>query len=189
MKDLKKRWKVQSSEIILDCRIFQVRKDGVLFTKKSPKPRDFFVLEGVSWCNVVPVLPNNKFLLVKQYRHGIRNVTIEFPAGLIDTTDKSPEDAGTRELLEETGYKAASSRVIGKVRPNPAIQTNWCYTILAWHLENTGKTDFDNFEDIEVIEASESEIEQMIEDGVMNHTLALNAWMFYQRLRDFSLSA
>ena len=58
-------------------------------------------------------------ILVEQYRPPVGNRVIELPAGLLDKPGESAEDAGMRELLEETGYKASCAKVLfsGPVSP------------------------------------------------------------------------
>lgn len=55
---------------------------------------------------VIAINHENKMLLVKQWREPIKQLTLEIPAGLIDSTDASPLDAMKRELNEEGGYRA-----------------------------------------------------------------------------------
>jgi len=178
MNKLKSKWQINNSEMIHDCRIFKVCRDHVTFQGRN-EPRDFYVLDCQDWCNVVAVLPDGRFLLVKQYRHGIRDVTIEFPAGLIDSGDADPSAAGLRELKEETGYQAGKVQTIGKVRTNPAFINNWCHVILAADLQKVSESQLDPYEDIELIIATEKDINQMIQKGEINHTLSLSAWKFY----------
>ena len=178
MDKLKSKWQINASETIHDCRIFKVCRDHVTFQGKN-EPRDFYTLDCQDWCNVVAVLPDGRFLLVKQYRHGIRDVTIEFPAGLIDPGDVDPPAAGLRELREETGYQASNVQTIGKVRTNPAFINNWSYVVLATDLQKLSEPQLDPYEDIELIIATENDINKMIQTGEMNHTLSLSAWKFY----------
>ena len=65
--------------------------------------------------------------MVNQYRHGIEQVGLELPGGLVDPQDASPEVAARRELLEETGYQAAGLIKIGECYPQPAVLSNRCF--------------------------------------------------------------
>lgn len=55
---------------------------------------------------VIAINNEQKMLLVKQWREPIKQITLEIPAGLVDSTDASPLDAMKRELNEEGGYRA-----------------------------------------------------------------------------------
>ena len=64
------------------------------------------------WATIVAVTEKNEVVLVRQYRHSIRQVMIELPAGVIDPGE-TPEEGVRRELLEETGYAAGELVSIG----------------------------------------------------------------------------
>ena len=106
-------WKLVSAELILRRRIFNVWQQR----RRSPRTgqeHDFDVLETSDWVNVVPVTPDRRVVLVRQFRHGIGQTTLEVPAGLIDPEDVSPTHAGARELREEIGLGAfRTERLLG----------------------------------------------------------------------------
>ena len=77
-------------------------------------------------------------VLIKQYRHGIRDVILELPGGSVDKGE-SPLEAAKRELMEETGYSSDSFIEVGQASPNPAIYMNKVYSFLALDAEPTGK--------------------------------------------------
>src|SRR5690242_7941120 len=109
-----KKWKVQSSKQIADYYIFKVREN----LSKSPRngeSNSFFVLESKDWANIVAITPDNKVVMVRQYRHGIDDITLEFPAGIVDQGAKDPAENIKRELQEETGYRAEHVSLIGTV--------------------------------------------------------------------------
>jgi len=60
----------------------------------------------------------------------VNQICLEIPGGMMETGE-DPCAAGARELAEETGYGGGTWRVLGKVAPNPAIQANALYTVLA----------------------------------------------------------
>lgn len=67
---------------------------------------------------IVPVLPNNKIILVKQYRKAVGKYLLEIPAGTLDSKE-TPLQCAQRELIEETGYKARSIKKILEFYPAP----------------------------------------------------------------------
>ncbi|MGH7884652.1 MAG: NUDIX hydrolase [Thermodesulfobacteriota bacterium] len=172
-----KSWKVEKSEILSSNRVFSVRKDKSL-SPEDGKLHDFYVVEAPDWINVVAITPENEFLLIKQYRHGIRKITIEIPGGMIDTGE-FPLESAKRELLEETGFKSENWKQIGMVHPNPAIMSNSCHTFLAIDCKKVSQPDFDSTENIETFSCPVDEIKRYITEGSITHSLVVAAFNFY----------
>jgi 8-oxo-dGTP pyrophosphatase MutT (NUDIX family) len=129
--------------------------------------------------NVIPITPQDDVVLIRQYRHGTREITLEIPGGLVEKND-TPEMAAVRELYEETGYRASQMISLGGVHPNPAIQNNKCYTFLARDVSLVGDQHLDEKEDIEVLLRPLSEIPRLIRNGDITHALVLAAfYRFY----------
>ena len=106
---------------------------------------------------------------------------IEVPGGMVNNQEP-PVEAGCRELLEETGYAGENARIIGKVCPNPAIQCNYCYTVLVENAVKIAEPRQDDMEDIECFLQSEKDVFDSIASGLIDHGLVLNALMFYRGL-------
>lgn len=172
-----KDWDLLNSVEVESNRVFRVRKDTAL-SPVTGKEHDFHVIDAPDWVNVVAVTTGGDIVLIKQYRHGIRSVTIEVPGGMIDPGE-SPLEAAKRELLEETGYEAQSWQLIGQVVPNPAIQDNRCYTYLAGSAVKIKEPEFDNTEDIETYTAAANDVTSMVKEGKITHSLVLDAFYFY----------
>jgi 8-oxo-dGTP pyrophosphatase MutT (NUDIX family) len=172
-----KTWTIISSHLDKSYRVFHLRTDRAR-SPRTNETHEFFVLESSPWVNVIPVTPANEVVLVQQYRHGIRNVTLEIPGGLVDPSDL-PEDAARRELWEETGYREESLVPLGTVHPNPAIQNNLCYTFLARNVFPAGEQNQDDREDIRVILRPLSEIPRLISAGEITHSLVIVAFYRY----------
>ncbi len=171
-----KPWNILSSSI-QDCGgIFKVRKDRVLMPKNG-KEYSVYSLCLSNWVNVIALTSDYHVVMVKQYRHGIRDFTIELPGGVIDSGD-TPIEAAKRELLEETGYIVDDFTLLGKLYPNPAIQVNECYTFFGKNARLVSNQDLDELEDIEVVTVPMKEIPGMIERGVINHGLIIAAFCF-----------
>ena len=94
-------WRVRASSHPIDDPWCRVRRDVVVLPDGSEIA--YFVYEESDVAVVFATTPEDEVLLVRQYKHGIANVTLELPGGLIDPGETSAE-AGARELLEETGY-------------------------------------------------------------------------------------
>jgi 8-oxo-dGTP pyrophosphatase MutT (NUDIX family) len=169
-----KPWEVISTIRDKSYRVFALRKDTAL-SPRTGKTHDFFILESSSWVNVIPLTKDNQVVLVRQYRHGTGEVTLEIPGGLVESKD-TPEQAAWRELAEETGYGAEEMISLGFVFPNPAIQNNKCFTFLAKNAMQVGEQDQDGGEDIEILLKPLSEIPGLIRTGVISHSLVVAAF-------------
>jgi ADP-ribose pyrophosphatase len=173
-----KPWKLISSERKASFRIFDLRIDRAC-SPRTDRIYDFYILETTAWVNVIPLTPRNEVVLIRQYRHGTQEVTLEIPGGIVESSD-SPEVAARRELLEETGYEASEMAPLGFVHPNPAFLNNRCYTFLAKDARRVGKQAQDEKEDIEVVLIPLSHVPHLIRKGEITHALVLAAfYRFY----------
>ncbi len=143
------------------------------------KPYKAYVFEFDSWANVVALTKNNEVVLVKQYRHGVQEVLLELPGGVVDDGEK-PLEGAKRELMEETGYSAGNIIEIGRIYPNPAIQQNTLYCYLATEVELTGEQHLDEAEEIEVQLIPLDELVEMAAQGKFLH--ALHVAVLFQAL-------
>ncbi|HQP55774.1 MAG TPA: NUDIX hydrolase [Syntrophorhabdus sp.] len=143
-------------------------------TKKAGR---FYVIDTNDWVNIIPITEDGQVVMIQQYRHGSKNITLEIPGGLVD--DESPENAALRELLEETGYQGDNVTYLGATNPNPAIFNNLCHTFLVRNVKKVSETNLDDNEDIEVTLKPIEEIPSLIADGSINHALVIIAFHFY----------
>ena len=170
-------WKRKSSKQVADCRVFKVRQD---FSERESDGKDgnFFVIEAPNWINIVALTKDEKVVLVKQFRQGTQEITLEFPSGMIDDGEE-PLTAAKRELLEETGFSSENIILIGKSNPNPAIQNNTMFHYLAVDCEKTSETSFDEHESLVTKMLPLGEIDDLIKSGKIKHSLAIAAFQFF----------
>lgn len=169
-KDRIEPWETLGREKLTDTPIFSI----ALIERRSPKGLEakFFLAEMPDWVNVVAITPDDRLVMVRQYRHGSDSITLEIPGGIVDDGESFIE-AARRELLEETGYEAESFVQIGAVEPNPAFQNNTCATVLATGARDTGETNFDEHEELAVELHELSEVERLIRGGQITHALVV----------------
>lgn len=146
--DQKLVWKTLSEKKLLDTVVFEVTSQ--LNQATNGTQGNYIVLNASDWVTVIPKL-NDNFLMVKQWRHGEKALSIEFPGGVVDKGEE-PEKAAIRELEEETGYKTQKLIHLGSVNPNPALFSNHFHVFLAEELVPTGKQNLDSDEFINFME-------------------------------------
>ncbi|OPY62569.1 MAG: ADP-ribose pyrophosphatase [Syntrophorhabdaceae bacterium PtaU1.Bin034] len=171
-----KEWDILSSRLDKDYRIFKISVDQAV-SPRTHHTNEFYRLESGNWVNVICLTPSNDVVMIRQYRHGSRRVTLEIPGGLIDETD--PCQAAVRELAEETGYEGDPVSLLGSVNPNPAIFNNLCYTYLVENAQKTRAVSLDLNEDIEVELIPLTRIPSIIVSGQIDHALVIVAFYLY----------
>ncbi|HID61781.1 MAG TPA: NUDIX hydrolase [Anaerolineae bacterium] len=170
-------WPLVRSTPDKSYRVFSVRTD----TARSPrtgKEHDFYVIESADWVNVIPLTPDNQVVMVRQYRHGTRQISLEVPGGLVNPKD-TPLDTARKELLEETGYQAEEITLIGTAHPQPAVLDNRHLTFLATNVRKTAALNLDEGEDIEVVLVPLSEIPRLIREGEITNAMVILAFYWY----------
>ncbi len=175
-------WTTVGRELVADCKVFSVHKlISQRTTGDSNETHDFFVFRPSNWVNVIPVTADHKVVLIEQYRHGIEQLTLEIPGGMIDAEDPSSLVAGQRELLEETGYCGDDLIFLGRNHPNPAIQNNICDTYVSFNVSQVQVPCFDSTEEVAVRLVPIKEIPALIKSGMITHSLVIVAFHYLQQ--------
>ncbi|AOY79698.1 MULTISPECIES: NUDIX hydrolase [Moorena] len=113
----------------------------------------------------VPVTPDGKLVLVRQYRFAVSGRLLEFPAGTVESHE-NPAETIKREIEEETGYRAHRWKSLGKFPLAPGYSDEYIYAFLAEDLEKLeAPPKQDDDEDIEVVLMTPKELEQAILEG------------------------
>ena len=167
-------WERCDRRTLFQCRILAVDAERAV-NPRNGHSGDYYSLRFPDWVNVVAITAGGELVMIRQYRHGSQRNELEIPGGCIDAADPDPLLAGLRELAEETGYHAASARLIGATNPNPAIQGNTLYTLLAEGCFLATERTQDEGEDIEVLLLPASELRGRIRDGEIGNALVIAA--------------
>ena len=113
----------------------------------------------------VPVTPEGKLVLVRQYRFAVQGRLLEFPAGTLEPSENPAETIG-REIEEETGYRAHKWHKLGEFFLAPGYSDEIIYAFLAQDLERLETPpNQDADEDIETVLLTPQELEQAILEG------------------------
>ena len=170
------KWKTVSTDAVYKTPVFDLHRRRAGHPKRGE--RDFFILEAPNWVNIIPITAAGEVVMIRQWRHGISEFTLEIPGGMVDPEDSSPKDAARREMIEETGYDSGVIVELGKVHPNPAIQGNVCYSFLAEDLRMVGQPESLGAEETEVVLVPLSEIPGLIASTEIMHALTIAAFSF-----------
>jgi ADP-ribose pyrophosphatase len=175
---LPSRWEKLGHTVHLKTRIFDVRGTRYRHPKRSTE-REFVIIDPPDWVNVIAVTRAAEIVLVRQFRYGIDEFSLEIPGGVIEA-DEAPLVAGMRELQEETGYTGAPAKLLGSVHPNPAIQSNRCHFVLIEDAVKSHDLAWDADEEIHVTTQPVAEVLALARSGGIVHSLVLNALMLFE---------
>ncbi len=173
-----KPWKIIRSTPVGDFRIFKIRSD-VCVSPRTGKEHDFYVLDSVNWVNVIALTPDRQLVMVRQYRFGSQTVELEVPGGMMDPQDTDPVATAVRELREETGYEGEHVRVLGRIHSNPAILSNFTFTVLIENCRLRHGVEFDHAEDLETLLVPAAEIPRLVADEKIGHSLVVVALYYF----------
>jgi 8-oxo-dGTP pyrophosphatase MutT (NUDIX family) len=172
-------WRKAGSKPCGDFHVFTVRLDQKV-SPRTGQEHQFYVIDSVNWVNVIAVTPGQQLVMIEQYRHGSETIELEIPGGMMDARDRSPLEAGLRELREETGYAGDNARIIGQVFPNPAIMSNTCFTVMAENCRCAHPVEFDHGEDLITRLVPVAEVPGLVAAGKIRHSLVVAALCHFE---------
>lgn len=176
MKDMK--WDVLDSEYIVRRPWLTARRDKV----RLPDGRvndEYYVLEYPDWVNIIAITDDDRFVLVRQYRHGLGRTSFELCAGVCEQGE-SPEESARRELLEETGYAGGEWHELMQLTANASTQNNITHCFIARGVSKVDTQHLDPTEDVEVYCKARAEVYDMLLRGeFMQALMAAPLWRFF----------
>ena len=150
------------SENIFDGTLLHVRRDTVKLPNGKTATREWIKHPGAS--SLIPLLPDGSIILVKQYRYPVGKITLEVPAGKLDTPEEDPLLCAQRELSEETGYTADHMEKLTTIATTVGFSNEYIHLYLATGLHAGNQhTDADEF--INVLKVPLQEAVEMVNDG------------------------
>jgi ADP-ribose pyrophosphatase len=164
-------WKTHRTEPGPGLRIFNSRFDWVE-NPRNGKILQALVLEAQDWVNVVALTETRRIVAVSQFRFGVRRLSLEIPAGLVDPGE-TPLQAARRELEEETGYSAREWKSTGWSYANPAFLDNRAHCFLALDARRTCEPHAEEGEDLECVELTLDEVREAIRTERMRNAMTL----------------
>ncbi|MGN0363035.1 MAG: NUDIX hydrolase [Bilifractor sp.] len=145
--------------------VLDVYKDRMQLPDGKIEEWDFVSHKKGGGACIVPILPDDRILMVRQYRPAIDRETLELPAGAIDPDDISTEETARRELLEETGYTGEHWTHLLTLKTAAAYCNEFTDVYLAQNLVREGEQQLDEAEEISLVAFPLSGLRDMIFRG------------------------
>jgi ADP-ribose pyrophosphatase len=168
---------VLASERVYEGRILNLRVDEIRTPTGVEALRE--IVENGAAVAVVALDDQQRVLLVKQYRHAVRGLVVEIPAGKLDG-DEDPLEGAQRELREETGFRAGHFARLGNFYPAPAWSTEFVYLYLATDL-TPGPAQLEADEAIELLYMPLAEAVELIRSGAIIDGKSMAALLLAQQ--------
>ena len=176
-----KKWLIEQETLVRQYPIFSLFEMESSSGIDEQRKGSFVYLDCPDWVNVIAMTSNKEIVMVEQYRHGIRDITLEIPGGLCDEGESILE-TGIRELAEETGYAGSRAELIGTVQPNPAYQNNLCHTIVVYDVEKVHGQNLDEHEEIQVHLHHLDSVDRLVRSGKIQNAMVISALYFFHNI-------
>ena len=175
VKQPNKKARILNSEVLYEGKAFGVRRDELIEPTGVRTIREVVTHPGS--VVVLPVLPDARIVLVRQYRHACRQYMWELVAGRMEKGE-NPKKGAERELLEETGYRAKRFSVFLEVFPTPGFLEERMYLLLAEGL-TAGKAEPEEDEKLIVAAYTRKQLKQMMQSGKLRDAKSIAGLLFY----------
>ncbi|MEQ1473948.1 MAG: NUDIX hydrolase [Candidatus Acidiferrum sp.] len=169
--------KILGSRTIYKGPVFGIRRDELIEPGGVRTSREMITHSGS--VVVLPILPDGRILLIRQYRHAARQFLWELVAGRIDEGE-SPRKGAARELIEETGYRAKRFRIFLDFFPTPGFLEERMFILLAEGLTE-GEANPEEDEKITSRAFTRKELEQMIHKRIIRDGKTIAGLLYYFR--------
>lgn len=164
-------------ELVYKGAILDIYQDTMQFANGKTEAWDF-VAHRMGAAAVLPVLPDGRILMVRQYRNALERETLEIPAGARDSLTEDTRITAMRELEEETGYRSDKVSFLLSLRTTVAFCNESIDVYLAENL-TPGEQHLDEAESIDVEAYTLEELCNMIYEGKMQDSKTVSAILAY----------
>src|SRR3989344_161075 len=168
-----------NSQRVYEGSFIRVQRDEVRLPDGKQAVREYVLHPGAVM--IVAVLPDGRLVLERQYRHPVKRVMIEFPAGKLDPGEGGLRCA-QREVLEETGYPATRWARAGVMHPVIGYADEFIEVWFAEGLE-AGERHLDEGEFLDVFSATQQELEDWMRDGELTDVKTIVGMIWLQKWR------
>ncbi len=174
----KHQWKVLESKYLVKRKWLTARCDRVQLSNGVVND-EYYVLEYPEWVNTIAITREGEFIVIRQYRHGIRETGYEICAGICEEGEQ-PELAARRELLEETGYAGGEWSKLLEIAPNASSMNNYTHCFLAVGVEKIDDSHLDPTEELDVFLLQKEEVFDLLQSGMIKQaTMVAPLWKYF----------
>jgi ADP-ribose pyrophosphatase len=156
-----KPWKLKSEEVIFEKYGRQIVRQA--YSLPDGNEADFYIRDGEDACAIVALTPDQKVIMVKQFRPGPSKVLLELPGGGVGKTDKDPLSAIAREFTDETGYSGHIELAGTSYIDAYSKTTQYCY--IAKNCREVSKQNLESTEFAEVELITLQEFRDLLRSG------------------------
>jgi ADP-ribose pyrophosphatase len=160
-----KAWRTIASRPVFEHRWYRVDEDTVELGDGAVI-RDYLVGRGPDVALICALTPGNEIVLVRQWKQGIREFTLELPGGFIEDGEEGLV-AAIRELAEETGYCCRSVSPLGRLAVDPTKSSRHVSLFLGRSCEPVSQPRLDDAEAIDVVVADLAEAVELVNAGAV----------------------
>lgn len=157
-------WKTLKSVTILENKFFNIKKDKCR-KKDSTIVKSYYTVNRPDVVVIAAFTPTKHLILIEQYRHPVKSLDFELPAGYLEKKDTKIEKAAARELLEETGYKCPSLKKIGATFASAGFMNNTVHFYIGFKAKKIQKQSLDQSEELDVRITSWEKALTMVKQG------------------------
>lgn len=173
-----RKWEVLDSEYLIRRPWLTARRDKVRLPNGVVND-EYYVLEYPDWVNVIAITKDGKFLMERQYRHGLQWTGYEICAGVCESGE-TPLESARRELYEETGYAGGRWTHHMTISANTSTMTNLCHCFIAEGVEQVSGQHLEATEDISIHLLSADEVRRLLVGNEIRQALmAAPLWKYF----------
>ena len=142
-------WETVARRLLYDGRPWlQLWADDVRLPDGRIVP-NFYRLAMPDYATAIAVTPEDRIVVLRQYKHGAGSVGLYLPAGYVEPAE-DPMETARRELLEETGYVAGGWTPLGAFVTDSNRGSGWGHFFLARNARKVAEPDTDDLEEPEI---------------------------------------
>lgn len=173
-----KKWEILESEYLIRRPWLTARRDHVRLPD-GVENKEYYVLEYPDWVNVIAITVDGKFVMERQYRHGLQWTGYEICAGVCESGE-NPLEAAKRELWEETGFGGGEWKLQMTISANTSTMTNLCHCFVATGVERISEQHLEATEDISVRLLTVDEVRNLLVGNEIRQALmAAPLWKYF----------
>lgn len=171
------KYKLIKSDILFRGKVFDLKVDEIEYESTGNiGRREVAVHPGGAV--VVAITDENKIVMVRQFRYPFQEWVLELPAGKLDEGE-DPQNCASRELTEETGYRAENITKLGHIYTTPGFCNEILHIYLAEKLTPGAHAREEGEEGMEVFEFTIAEIKEKIRNGEIVDAKSISGIMMF----------